>query len=162
MISSCGVNTCDGCRANSHDKLCIWLGDSSRWGECPPFKPPRHCKVTAPVSSLWDVDQRCYHPSMGYPLHFQHPPPLHLRYLVPIIMGLQICTAPPLSQQQHPPIAENNSPFILYSIAGNISKCGVCGNKYNKPVLPPHDICIKHREWRTFTPGGIPQSKYIM
>ena len=36
----------------------------------------------------------------------------------------------------------------------------MCGNKYNKPVLPPHDICIKHREWRTFTPGGIPQSKY--
>ena len=48
--------------------------------------------------------------------------------------------------------------IILNSIAGNISKCAVCGNKYNKPVLPPHDICIKHREWRTFTPGGIPQS----
>ena len=36
----------------------------------------------------------------------------------------------------------------------------MCGSKYNKPVLPPHDICTKHCEWRTFTPGGIPQSKY--
>ena len=36
----------------------------------------------------------------------------------------------------------------------------MCGNKYNKPVLPPHDICTKHCQWRTFTPGGIPQSKY--
>ena len=60
-----------------------------------------------------------------------------------------------------PPMAEEYTPFVLCYIVGNISKCAGCGNKYTKPVVPPYDICIQHREWRSFTPsGGTPQSKF--
>ena len=33
--------------------------------------------------------------------------------------------------------------------------------QYCKPPVPPYDLCIQHREWRSFTsPGGGPQSKF--
>ena len=44
-----------------------------------------------------------------------------------------------------PPMAEDNSPFNLHFISGNISKCAGCGNKYVKPALPPYDLCVQHR-----------------
>ena len=60
-----------------------------------------------------------------------------------------------------PPMAEGMSPFILTKIAGNISKCDGCGNKYSKPLLPPYDLCVQHREWRTFSDAsGLPQLKF--
>ena len=53
------------------------------------------------------------------------------------------------------------APFNLARIVGNISKCAGCGNKYCKPPVPPYDLCVQHREWRSFTsPGGGPQSKF--
>ena len=61
--------------------------------------------------------------------------------------------APPV-----PPMAEEYVPFVLCFIA---AKCAGCGNKYTKPVVPPYDVCVQHREWRTFTPsGGTPQSVF--
>ena len=54
------------------------------------------------------------------------------------------------------------APFNLARIVGNISKCAGCGNKYCKPLVPPYDLCVQHREWRSFTsPGGGPQSKFL-
>ena len=76
------------------------------------------------------------------------------------------CTSPlasqPPPQPSTPVMAEESTPFNLCFIAGNISKCAGCGNKYTKPVIPPHDLCIQHREWRSFTPsgGGSQQSKF--
>ena len=57
----------------------------------------------------------------------------------------------------HPPL-----PFILCFIQGNISVCIGCKNKYPKAPKPPQDLCIKHEEWRQFTPQNtaIPQSKF--
>ena len=61
-----------------------------------------------------------------------------------------------------PPMAEEQSPFRLWFISGNISKCAGCNNKYSKPPTPPYDLCVQHKEWRTFTPtaGGDSQSKF--
>ncbi len=60
-----------------------------------------------------------------------------------------------------PPMAEEAALFTLSTIAGNISKCAGCGNKYSKPPVPPYDLCVQHREWRSYTsPGGGPQSKF--
>ena len=61
-----------------------------------------------------------------------------------------------------PPMAEDSSPFFLCFITGNISKCTGCGNKYVKPLVAPHDLCVQHREWRYFTSPGHSdqQSKY--
>ena len=54
------------------------------------------------------------------------------------------------------------NPFKLCFIKGNISVCIGCNNRYSKSPKPPDDLCIKHQEWRQFTPQGsdVPQSKY--
>ena len=54
------------------------------------------------------------------------------------------------------------SPFILCFIKGNISVCIGCHNRYGKSREPPNNLCIKHQEWRQFTPQGLdtPQQKY--
>ena len=56
-----------------------------------------------------------------------------------------------------PPMADDSPPFNLHFISGNISKCAGCGNKYVKPAMPPYDLCIQHKEWRSFTVNGIQQ-----
>ncbi len=61
---------------------------------------------------------------------------------------------------QTPPMAHENESFNLHFISGNISKCAGCGNKYVKPPVPPYDVCIQHKEWRSFSSGGVQQSKF--
>lgn len=53
-------------------------------------------------------------------------------------------------------------PFTLAKIAGNISVCAGCRNKYSKQGTPPDDLCIRHQEWREFVPSGsqTPQSRF--
>ena len=59
------------------------------------------------------------------------------------------------------PMAETASPFNLCFISGNIAKCAGCNNKYVKPPTAPYDLCVQHREWRSYTPpGGEKQSKF--
>lgn len=53
-------------------------------------------------------------------------------------------------------------PFVLTFIRGNISVCFGCKQHYRKPVSPPNDLCLMHREWRTFTTPSSPspQSRF--
>ena len=53
-------------------------------------------------------------------------------------------------------------PFTLSFISGNISVCIGCKNKYPKSPKPPQDLCIRHEEWRQFTPpnSSTLQSKF--
>ena len=53
-------------------------------------------------------------------------------------------------------------PFSITFITGNITVCFGCKNKYYKNLQPPEDLCIKHQDWRQFTPsnGAAPQSKF--
>ena len=44
-------------------------------------------------------------------------------------------------------------PFRVHFIGGNISVYNGCKGKYKK-LGPPHDICLQHEEWRSFTPHG--------
>jgi len=47
---------------------------------------------------------------------------------------------------------------VLYSeqylITGNIRVCcdRGCQQKYSKPDLPPHNLCVRHKEWQSFGP----------
>ena len=45
-------------------------------------------------------------------------------------------------------------PFRIGFVTGNISVCNRCKGKYHKESGPPHDLCVQHEEWRTFTPSG--------
>ena len=53
-------------------------------------------------------------------------------------------------------------PFALCKIAGNISVCAGCQNKYSKQPTPPNDQCIRHQDWREYMPTGsqTPQSRF--
>lgn len=68
----------------------------------------------------------------------------------------------PLSSpvMQAPPMAQESASFNLHFISYNISKCADCGNKYVKPPVPPYDLCIQHKEWRSFSSGEVQQSKF--
>ena len=39
-------------------------------------------------------------------------------------------------------------PFKLHFVVGNISRCAGCKGRYNKPSLPPDNLCVQHEEWR--------------
>lgn len=58
--------------------------------------------------------------------------------------------------------AVGQHPFRLCFITGNISVCHGCKGMYFKESGPPHDLCVQHEEWRTFTPIGAaaPQSRF--
>jgi hypothetical protein len=55
-----------------------------------------------------------------------------------------------------------HTPSVLHKIAGNISFCIRCCNKYGKNVTPPYGMCIQHEEWKQFvtTGSGSPQSRF--
>ena len=87
----------------------------------------------------------------GYP-----PPPMWFPPPQPSCMPFG-AASPPVTSTMPPP-----SPYTLCKIAGNISVCAGCRNKYPKHPSPPEDLCIKHQEWREYTPTGsqTPQCRF--
>ena len=65
--------------------------------------------------------------------------------------------SPPFSPSSTQP---DNQPFYLYLICGNISACQGCGNKFSKPTAAPYDLCLQHKEWRSFSVDNCPQTKF--
>ena len=60
-----------------------------------------------------------------------------------------------------PTSASVQSPFELAFISGNIRVCRGCRQKYSKPVSPPLDLCIRHKEWQEYLgPLGTPQTRF--
>ena len=63
-----------------------------------------------------------------------------------------------------PPVGSDSAiaPFTLTFIMGNIRVCRGCRQKFNKPVSPPQDLCVRHQEWQEFTlPGSAtPQTRF--
>ena len=54
------------------------------------------------------------------------------------------------------PLPHNTCRFIQ----GNIStRCG-CKQKYLKPLVLSHNVCIRNEEWHSFTVQNTPQSRY--
>ena len=52
------------------------------------------------------------------------------------------------------PVTGATNPFSLCFIRGNIAICSGCHNRYTKTKQPPHDLCIRHKEWHKFIPAG--------
>ena len=89
-----------------------------------------------------------FHPVAGYPSPYQYGYPSY-NYE----QSLYPCPLPSPTAQL--------SPFVLHFITGNITVCFGCKNKYKKSLQPPEDLCIKHQDWRQFTPpnSDTPQHK---
>ena len=71
-------------------------------------------------------------------------------------------SVPPRPYPYYSSSTDSFNPFLLCFVKGNISVCIGCKNHYPKNAQPPDDLCIKHQEWREFTPAGsdTPQSKF--
>ena len=66
----------------------------------------------------------------------------------------------PPSASYRPPAAAPESPFTFVFTTGNISVCASHPNHYPKPAMAPYNVCTRHTEWQTFTPGGTHKSKF--
>ena len=72
------------------------------------------------------------------------------------------CLSPPCMHPQSQPLSYYGldpsgggaNPFRVHFIMGNISVCNGCKRTYDKKIGLPHDLCLQHEEWRTFTPPG--------
>lgn len=65
---------------------------------------------------------------------------------------------PPDAAASVDPVCGGRNPFCVRFIVGNISVCHGCKGRYHQDLRPPHDICIQHEEWRTYTvPGSATQ-----
>ena len=75
-------------------------------------------------------------------------------------------SSPPLNYQPwlypppEDPMAHGENPFRLMFISGNISVCFGCQSRYNKDLGPPNDLCIQHKENRSFTQNGQLQYRF--
>ena len=116
------------------------------------YSPYNYMYNNKPPSTSWIPSYPDWSPdSYMSPSMFPPPPPLPPPLPPP----------PSTLRTTPPPMAEEASPFNLCFISGNIAKCAGCNNKYIKPPTPPYDLCVQHREWRSYTPpGGDKQSKF--
>ena len=42
----------------------------------------------------------------------------------------------------------------------NTRVCHGCRQKYSKPALPPHNLCVRHKEWQSFGPMDNRQTRF--
>ena len=115
----------------------------------PGFASPHFSMVQSPVQQS---PLNFYGP---YTTPSMYPPPYHQG--AHHEAGNPFQTPTPYQSYYQPPV-----PFTLAFISGNISICIGCKNKYPKSPKPPQDLCIRHEEWRQFTPpnSSTPQSKF--
>ena len=68
---------------------------------------------------------------------------------------------PPLVHCPNALIPPSSSSFELDFVAGNISICKRCRQKYTKPAIPPMDLCVRHKEWQQFIDScGTQQNRF--
>ena len=67
---------------------------------------------------------------------------------------------PPPLIQALPKTSPETSPFTIVFITGNIRICRGCRQKYTKPALPPHNLCVQHKEWQSFGPMDNRQTRF--
>ena len=69
---------------------------------------------------------------------------------------------PPVPGYYTVPRYQQSFSYSLHIIAGNISTCFGCKNKYNMSLKPPNDLCIKTQDWREFISpnSATPQSRF--
>ena len=78
----------------------------------------------------------------------------------PATSAVTSLTPPSISVLQSPHVVDPTNgglnPFRLCFIFCNINVCHGCKNRYAKNAGAPHDICVQHEEWRTFSVPNMP------
>ena len=102
------------------------------------------------------------HPYPLVPCRPSYSPPFTPPYFPPSYPCPSFSPVYSPSMYSSPSYSPTKNPFTLGFIRGNISVCIGCKNRYEKNAQPPNDLCIKHQEWREFTPVGseTTQSKF--
>ena len=77
----------------------------------------------------------------------------------PVITTVLPSLPPPLIEAL-PETSAETSPFTLAFISGNIRVCRGCRQKYTKPAVPPHNLCVWHKEWQLFGPMDNRQTRF--
>ena len=167
-------------------------GRGRKGSKAPPKKPksipvenryelnptPVSTSQSTPISgaSVQDLSHHTYSPSsinissspsLNAPVSFSvnHlPPAMPFSYMSypPLPPAFSSTTFPSPQGFTVDPTIGGHNPFRVGFVAGNISVCHGCKGKYFKDAGPPHDLCLQHEEWRTFTPQGstTPQRRY--
>ena len=93
---------------------------------------------------------------------------MHLKNDIMVVVDRGAAVALLIEGQRPPctslaaPFQRDNNPFVPCKISGNVSVCAGCRNKYPKNPNLPDEMCIKHKEWREYTPAGStsPQARF--
>jgi hypothetical protein len=76
------------------------------------------------------------------------------------VMTTVLPSSPPPLIQTVPETSPDPTPFTLAFIAGNIRVCRGCRQRYTKPAFPPHNLCVRHKEWQSFGPMDDRQTRF--
>ena len=103
-----------------------------------------------PVQSFSSSPFWCL-PPYGYPSMGITSPGMHPSETSAGSTGMSVSMHHPAGVMTPGPPELVSSLFYITFIAGNISVCAGCHARYVKPAVPPHDLCLRHQEWREFT-----------
>jgi hypothetical protein len=101
----------------------------------------------------------------GYPQYQPHPHPMSMQFNTGI-GDIRVQSPTPWSAPYWPPHhtypSYTETECRLGFRTGNISVCNGCRNKFDKQAKPPHDICVQHEEWRSYTSPttNLPDSRF--
>ena len=119
------------------------------------YSSPSHPSIQIP-SSLSQPSIRILPPSIPQPSVPSTPQPsvhsLSLQFLHCHLQHHSLQSLHCHLQHHSPQAYSTPAHLFFYFLNGNIRVCRGCRQKYVRPLLPPHDICIKHQEWQEFTP----------
>lgn len=145
-------------QVQSKGDFCFSPSMSSSRDNVSQFSPPDWGLGYSSFSSPYLTSNPPYHTPLS-PYHTQTIcPPYH----TPTIPHYNYPPTPQFTSMPAPTAQyQPADPFVLCFITGNISSCFGCKNKYTRPLQPPEDLCIKHKDWREFmSPNGNSQAKF--
>ena len=80
------------------------------------------------------------------------------------------CLTTPLAFQvrrplglQSPPLLSppSDAPYVLVFVKGNITTCFGCRAKFTKPAVPPYNLIVQHKDYRSYTDQeGVQQRSF--
>lgn len=125
-------------------------------GKCITILPIHKLPFVCQTSSLNPLLLHICNHLHSYHLH------LHLSYLHPTVTNVNSpmvaggdCSVM-VSPSSITTATTEQWPFKLHFVVRNISRCAGCTGRYNKPSLPPDNLCVQHKEWGQINFPNLP------